>query len=108
MEAWQDISEKIDNVFQLIYITIMAKDAIINARVESGLKHKVDKIFHALGLSPTEAITLFYKQIELNKGLPFDVKVPNKLTRKTLKNSAAGKSIKQFKSREELYADLGI
>jgi DNA-damage-inducible protein J len=86
----------------------MAKDAIINARVESGLKHKVDKIFHVLGLSPTEAITLFYKQIELNKGLPFDIKVPNKLTKKTLKDSASGKNVKRFKTREALYADLGI
>ena len=86
----------------------MAKDAIINARVESRLKAKVDHIFDVLGLSPTEAITLFYKQVELNKGLPFEVKMPNKLTQKTLKDSQAGKNIKKFKSQSELYADLGI
>lgn len=86
----------------------MAKDAIINARVESKLKSKVDHIFEILGLSPTEAITLFYKQVELNKGLPFEVKVPNKLTEKTIKASQAGKGVKRFKSQRELYADLGI
>jgi DNA-damage-inducible protein J len=86
----------------------MAKGAIINARVETGLKQKVDKIFHVLGLSPTEAITLFYKQIELNKGLPFEVKVPNQLTKKTIQDSAAGKNTKRFKSTKELYADLDI
>jgi len=86
----------------------MAKDAIINARVESRLKTKVDQIFNILGLSQTEAITLFYKQVELNQGLPFEVKVPNKLTRKTLKDSRLGKSLKKFKSKDDLYADLGI
>lgn len=86
----------------------MAKDAIINARVESKLKTKVDHIFNVLGLSPTEAITLFYRQVELNNGLPFEVKVPNKLTRKTMKDSQVGKKIKKFKSTRELYADLGI
>jgi DNA-damage-inducible protein J len=86
----------------------MAKDAIINARVESKLKTKVDHIFNVLGLSPTEAITLFYKQVELNNGLPFEVKVPNMLTQKTMKDSQVGKKIKKFKSTRELYADLGI
>ena len=86
----------------------MAKDAIINARVESKLKTKVDHIFNILGLSPTEAITLFYKQVELNNGLPFEVKVPNKLTQKTLRDSQVGKNTRKFKSARELYADLGI
>ncbi len=86
----------------------MAKDAIINARVESKLKTKVDHIFNILGLSPTEAITLFYKQVELNNGLPFEVKVPNKLTQKTLRDSQVGKNTRKFKSVRELYADLGI
>ena len=92
----------------MIYIARMAKDAIINARVESRLKTKVDHIFNVLGLSPTEAITLFYKQVELNHGLPFDVKVPNKLTKKTIKESESGKNIKKFASKADLYADLGI
>lgn len=86
----------------------MRKDAMINARVERRLKSKVDHIFGVLGLSPTEAITLFYKQVELNNGLPFEVKIPNKLTRKTLKDSQAGKNVKKFKSQRELYVDLGI
>ncbi|MBS0617979.1 MAG: type II toxin-antitoxin system RelB/DinJ family antitoxin [Spirochaetes bacterium] len=86
----------------------MTKDAIINARVESRLKIKVDQIFNILGLSPTEAITLFYKQVELNQGLPFAVKVPNKLTKKSIEQSEAGKGLKKFSSKADLYTDLGI
>ena len=39
----------------------------------------------AMGLSVTEALTLFYKQISLQHGFPFDVKIPNEVTIKTLK-----------------------
>jgi len=102
------MSINLDSVFQMIYTVDMAKDAIINARVESRLKSKVDHIFDLLGLSPTEAITLFYKQVELNKGLPFEVKIPNNLTRKTLAETKSGRNLKRFKSTGELYADLGI
>jgi hypothetical protein len=34
--------------------------------------------------------------------------LPNKLTTGTLRESAAGKGLKQFRSRKELYADLGL
>jgi DNA-damage-inducible protein J len=68
----------------------------------------VDGIFGALGLSATEAITLFYKQVELNDGLPFAVKLPNKLTRRVIMDSSKGKNLKKFKSKEALYKDLGI
>jgi len=54
----------------------MAKDAVIKARVESSLKDTVENIFDRLGLSPIEAITLFYKQVELRRGLPFVIELP--------------------------------
>jgi len=92
----------------MIYIVIMAKDAIINARVESKLKKQVEKIFNKLGLSATEAITLFYKQVDLNKGLPFEVKIPNKTTIDTFKKTDSNKEIKTFQKKEDLYKELGI
>ena len=51
----------------------MAKEAMIRARIEPQLKAEVEDIFQELGLSITEAITLFYKQVRLNRGLPFKV-----------------------------------
>ncbi len=49
---------------------------MIRARVDSGLKMDAENILSSLGLSQTEAITLFYKQIVMNGGLPFDLKLP--------------------------------
>ena len=52
----------------------------IQARIEPGLKAAAETIFTKLGLSSTEAIRLFYKQVELREGLPFPVEIPNKKT----------------------------
>ena len=55
----------------------MAKTEMIRARVEPELKCQAEEVFAGLGLSPTEAITLFYRQVTLHHGLPFAVKAPN-------------------------------
>ena len=83
----------------------MANDAVIKARVESSLKDTVETIFEKLGLSSTEAITLFYRQVELRRGLPFVVELPNEETIKTLQDTDKGNQnefIKKAVSLEEL------
>jgi len=86
----------------------MAKDTTVRAKMEPELKRKVESVFSRLGLTTTEAITLFYRQVELNKGLPFEVKIPNRLTVKTFRETDTGKNLKEFKDAEELFRDLGI
>ena len=56
------------------------KDTTISIRVESTLKVDVEKIFKKLGLTNSEAISLFFKMVKLNKGLPFEIKIPSKKT----------------------------
>jgi DNA-damage-inducible protein J len=80
------------------------KDALINARIESDLKQDVEKILKQLGLSATQAITMYYQQIRLNKGLPFDVKLPNDETQKVIEESRKGINVDDF-SLEELQAE---
>jgi DNA-damage-inducible protein J len=58
----------------------MLKNAKVRARMEPGLKKKVESLFHRLGLSTTEAITIFYRQVDSRNGLPFEVIIPNKTT----------------------------
>jgi len=55
----------------------MNKTSTVRARIEPDLKDKAERVFRKLGLTSTQAITLFYKQVELRKGLPFDVVIPN-------------------------------
>lgn len=83
-----------------------AKTAFIRARMEPNLKCSVEAILEQIGLNSTEAIRLFYKQIELCRGLPFKVEIPNAQTRKAIKENIEGKNQKRFSSVEELFEDL--
>ena len=55
----------------------MAKSANLYARIEPELKEQAESILSSLGIPASNAITLFYKQIVLQRGLPFDVKLPS-------------------------------
>ncbi len=86
----------------------MSKTATIRARVEPKLKGEVEDILSHLGLTASETIHLLYRQIRLQGGLPFDVRIPNELTVRTLNDSKTGKGVKRFRTKKELYADLGL
>lgn len=55
----------------------MAKSANLYARIEPEVKEQAEAILSALGIPASNAITMFYKQIILNNGLPFEVKLPD-------------------------------
>ncbi len=54
----------------------MAKTANLYARIEPEVKEQAEMILTALGIPASNAINMFYKQIVLHGGLPFDVKLP--------------------------------
>ena len=54
----------------------MAKSANLYARIEPDLKEQAESILAALGIPASNAITMFYKQIVLQRGMPFEVKLP--------------------------------
>ena len=82
----------------------MAKTEMIRARVEPELKHEVEKVLAELGMSATEAITCFYKQVALQQGLPFEVKLPNAETVEALKQAEAGVGLIEYSTLEDLKA----
>lgn len=84
----------------------MPKSAVISARVDADLKQSVEQVFDSLGLNITQAITLFFKQVELQHGLPFPVRVPNTTTRAALAEARARENLKSFESIDDLFADL--
>ena len=79
----------------------MAKTETIRARVEPGLKSDAEAVLGKLGITPTEAITLFYRQVALHKGLPFPVRIPNAETRKALREAKRGEDMEKFDSVDE-------
>ena len=86
----------------------MAKTETVRARIQPELKGKAESVFHRLGLTTTQAITLFYKQVELHNGLPFDVVIPNDTTVKTFKNTDAGRDLVVCEDVKDMFRKLGI
>jgi len=84
----------------------MAKTAIIRARTEPKIKAEAERVFRKLGMTSTEAITMFYAQVRLHKGIPFPVEIPNAATRRTFEKSDRGEDIKTFKNLGEMFEDL--
>lgn len=80
----------------------MSKTAMIRARMEPDLKEEAEEVLAKVGLSPTEAIRLFYRQVSLQGGLPFEVRLPNTATRSAILEARAGKKLKTFKSAADL------
>mgnify|MGYP000332428141 CR=1 FL=1 len=84
------------------------KSATVRARIEPSLKDNVDHILEVLGMSTTEAITIFYKQIELQRGLPFKVSIPNKETIQALEDAEKKESLTRCENTEDMFNKLGI
>lgn len=81
----------------------MNKSSVIHARIEPETKSMAERILHRLGVSPTEAIRMFYRQITLRRGLPFSVEIPNRLTRATMERSQRGEDIEKHDSLETMF-----
>jgi DNA-damage-inducible protein J len=84
------------------HVTVM-KTAVVHSRIQPEIKEQAEEILQRLGLSPTEAIRMFYTQIALRNGLPFDVSIPNDVTIKALEDSRKGRNLERFETTEKLF-----
>ena len=86
----------------------MSKANVIRTTIEPDLKNNVEIILKTLGLSPTEAVRLFFRQIVLRKGLPFEVAIPNETTLQTFEDTDNGKNIIKCTNEQDMFDKLGI
>ena len=84
----------------------MAKTATIQTRVDPVVKHNAQIILKKLNISMSEAISMYLSQITLHKGIPFELKIPNEITAKTLRESENGKNIHKVESVDDLFQEL--
>lgn len=82
----------------------MTRTSVIHARIDPATKAKTEKILNALGITPTEAIRLLYRQIALRGEFPVELRVPNAETAGTLGKADRGEELEAFDSTNELYA----
>ncbi|HPC93824.1 MAG TPA: type II toxin-antitoxin system RelB/DinJ family antitoxin [Sedimentisphaerales bacterium] len=78
----------------------------IQVRVDEKTKTQAQTVLSHLHLSMSEAVKLFLRQVVLHKGIPFDVKIPNTLTRETLEKAEHGIDLHTASSVDELFEEL--
>ena len=78
------------------------KTAAVHSRIEPEVKAQAESILQRLGVSPTEAIRMFYTQITLRNGLPFSVDIPNETTEKAMNDSRAVRNLDHFENVDDL------
>jgi DNA-damage-inducible protein J len=97
------VGKNIDSVLQMQHVDRM-KTAAVHSRIDPDIKERAEAILNQLGLSPTEAIRLFYTQIALRSGLPFEVQIPNSVTQGAMEDSRRGRKLRKHASVDELFA----
>lgn len=54
----------------------MANTNVVYARIDTTLKENAESILYQLGITPSSAIQMLYSQIVLQKGMPFELRLP--------------------------------
>ena len=81
----------------------MPKSATIQARIDPEVKKQAKAVLDKLHLSMSEAISMFLTQVSMQRGLPFEVKIPNELTEKTLRKTEDREELHSVEDVESLF-----
>ena len=81
------------------------KSALIQTRVEPDLKAEVERILREIGISTSEAITIFLNRVKLENGIPFELKLPNTKSLEAIKDIEDG-NVETFKSAKDMFESM--
>lgn len=85
----------------------MTQTAVIHARIDPVTKAATERVLSDIGLTPTEAVRLLYRQIAMRGEFPVELRVPNAVTAEALVKADRGEDLEHFESKEDLYASWG-
>ncbi|ECC9617045.1 type II toxin-antitoxin system RelB/DinJ family antitoxin [Salmonella enterica subsp. enterica serovar Orion] len=86
----------------------MAANALVRARIDETLKNQAADVLTEMGLTISDLIRITLTKVAREKALPFDLRIPNELTSRTIENSEAGVDIHKAKDADDLFDQLGI
>lgn len=84
------------------------RTAMINVRTDPEVKEKVTAILKRIGITTSEAINLFLNRVIMERGIPFDVKIPNDETIKAMEDVGNNRNLTEYETVDEMFKDLGI
>jgi DNA-damage-inducible protein J len=97
-------------VIQLQYILSeevpVNKTSTITVRLDPQVKTNAETVLKKLGLTTSQAVTLFFTQVSLHKGIPFDVHIPTAATSKAIEAGLAGTGLHPAADMDDLIAQL--
>ncbi len=83
----------------------MAKAATVQVRVDVSIKKKADLVLKKIGISPSQVINALYAQIVMQRGIPFELKIPNEETLRAIEELEAGGG-RKFSTFKAMVAEL--
>ncbi len=86
----------------------MAATAFVRARIDETLKDEAAAVLADMGLTVSDLVRIVLTRVAKDKALPFEMRIPNKLTAKTLTQSEQGVDVHLAKDADDLYGQLGI
>ncbi|MDU9415186.1 type II toxin-antitoxin system RelB/DinJ family antitoxin [Pseudomonas sp. zfem005] len=80
------------------------KTTDVRARIEEDLKDSAAQVLEACGLTVSDAIRIFLRQVVVTQGLPFEVRTPSESSRRAL--AQAREIRRQFDTMDEMMGEL--
>ncbi len=87
----------------------MSMNERVSTRIDGDLKEAALKVFQQLGITEGEAIRMFYAQVNLQQGLPFELSIPNSKTIKAMQEGESNsENLQTYKSFSDVRKELEI
>jgi DNA-damage-inducible protein J len=86
----------------------MASNAFVRARIDEKLKDEATAVLAEMGLTVSDVVRIVLTKVAKEKALPFEMRIPNKVTAATLQKSERGEDVHHAKDANDLFDQLGI
>jgi len=86
----------------------MAATAFVRARIDEALKEEAAAVLADMGLTVSDVVRIVLTKVAKDRALPFEMRVPNKLTTETLTKSERGEDVHHAKDANDLFGQLSI
>lgn len=86
----------------------MTAKAFVRARINEDLKNEAAAVLAQMGLTVSDVVRITLTRVANDKALPFELRVPNRVTAETLTKSERGEDLRRAEDAEEMFRDLGI
>ncbi|HAF2407411.1 TPA: type II toxin-antitoxin system RelB/DinJ family antitoxin [Salmonella enterica] len=86
----------------------MAANAFVRARIDETVKNEAAEVLASMGMTVSDLMRITLTKVAKEKALPFDMRVPNELTAKTIAASEKGIDVHKAEDADDLFNKLGI